>query len=142
MKQTVMLSIRGKQTYMDQEPEIIELVTEGSLEKTEKGWNIVYLESDLTGLAGVTTCFEIEKDQIMLTRTGPLKSQMVFQKGTTHESLYEMPFGALLLRVCATKIAFDLDDNGGCVDLGYTIEIEQSAAGCIDYHLDIRPVNE
>ena len=141
MKQTVMLSICGKQTYQDQEPDVIELVTEGSLEKTETGWKILYQESNLTGLEGVTTCFDIADDQMVLTRTGPLKSQMVFQKGITHESLYEMPFGALLLRVCATKIDHTLDQTGGSVDLVYTIEIEQSSAGVIEYHLDIRPVS-
>ena len=141
MKKTVMLSICGKQTYMDQEPELIELMTEGSLEKTENGWRIVYQESDLTGLEGVTTCFEIATDEIVLTRTGPLKSQMVFQKGVTHESLYEMPFGALLLRVSATKIAYTLEETGGSVDLVYSIEIEHSSAGVIEYRLEIKPVN-
>ena len=138
MKQNVMLSICGKQKYMDQEPDVIELVTEGSLEKTENGWKVVYMESNLTGLEGVTTCFEMEPDKIVLTRTGPLKSQMVFQKGIAHESLYQMEFGALLLTVCATKIDYSIDEKGGTVDLGYNIEIEQSSAGVIDYHLDIK----
>lgn len=137
MKQTVMLSICGKQSYMDQEPEVIELVTEGTLEQTENGWEIVYQESDLTGLAGVTTSFLVEHEKITLTRTGPLKSQMVFQQGVVHDSLYQMEFGALLLRVCAKKIQYALSGQGGTVDLSYSIEIEQSSAGMIDYHLDI-----
>ena len=57
MMKTVVLSIRGQQHYADQEPEVIELVTEGTLEKTEQGWSISYEESDLTGLEGVKTTF-------------------------------------------------------------------------------------
>ena len=59
MKKTVMLSIRGRQSYMDQDPEIIELVTEGTLERCEDGWIICYQESNLTGLEGVTTSFRV-----------------------------------------------------------------------------------
>ena len=139
MKKAVMLSICGKQSYMDQEPEVIELVTEGTIEQTGSGWEIVYQESDLTGLAGVTTSFLMEPGKITLTRTGPLKSQMVFQEGVTHDSLYKMEFGALLLTVCAKKIQFDICEAGGTVDLSYHIEIEHSNAGLIDYHLQITP---
>lgn len=140
MKKNVMLSIRGTQRYMEQEAEVIELVTEGTLEELENGWEIVYQESDLTGLAGVTTSFLVEPGKIVLTRTGPLKSQMVFSLGQPHESLYQMEFGALLITVCATKIEYEITEQDGTVDLDYTIEIEQSSAGQIQYHLEINPM--
>lgn len=139
MERSVMLSIRGRQTYLDQDPEIIELVTEGKLEQLENGWRLSYLESDLTGMDGVTTTFLIEPQKITLTRTGKLNSEMVFQEGVVHESLYKVEFGALMLSVCASRISTQLSEEGGTVDLVYSIEIEQSAAGTIDYHLEIRP---
>lgn len=139
MENNVVLSIRGRQTYLDQEPEIIELVTEGNLERCDFGWQLSYEESDLTGLEGVTTTFRIEPQKITLTRTGKLNSEMVFQEGVVHESLYKVEFGALMLSVCASKISAQLSQEGGVVDLVYSIEIEQSAAGTIDYHLEIRP---
>jgi uncharacterized beta-barrel protein YwiB (DUF1934 family) len=140
MKNNVMLTIRGQQFYQDQDPEIIELVTEGSMVATAKGWQISYEESDLTGLNGVTTIFDVEQDTIILTRKGPLSSQMVFQKGVLHESLYQMEFGALMITVCATSIGWDISENGGIVDLQYNIEIEQTAMGVVTYHLDIAPM--
>ena len=137
MKQNVMLTIRGVQRYMDQEPEVIELVTEGMMEYSDGGWDIRYEESDLTGLGGVTTEFRVEPDRIVLTRTGKLSSQMIFQEGIPHDSLYEMGFGALMLTVCATKVDAKLNENGGTIDLVYSITVEQSEAGEIEYHLDI-----
>ena len=134
----VILSICGKQTYMDQEPEVIELITDGIMEHKDGAWHISYEESDLTGLAGVTTVFRVEPGKIVLTRTGKLNSQMVFQKGVSHDSLYQMEFGALMLTVCATGIDAKLDETGGTIDLDYRIEIEQGAAGTISYHLDIK----
>lgn len=138
MKKEVLLTIRGQQTYSEQEPEVVELVTEGILESLETGWTLTYEESELTGLKGVTTSFLVEPGKITLSRKGPLSSQMVFQEGVYHESLYQMEFGALMITVCASKVRYDLSENGGTIDLTYTIEIEQSAAGCIAYHLDIK----
>ena len=119
MKQTVVLAIRGRQTYGDQEPEIIELVTEGTMEFTQGGWDVSYEESALTGLEGVTTVFRVEPGKVTLTRKGALNSQMVFQEGVPHDSLYQMPFGALMLTVKATSVFYDIVPDGGVIDLSY-----------------------
>lgn len=139
MTKEVTLSIRGRQSYLDQEPDVIELVTEGTLTHTDDSWELCYEETALTGMEGVTTTFLIESDKVVLTRTGKLNSQMVFQVGVSHDSLYQMEFGAMMITVCATKVEYDLTQDGGIVDLVYGIEIEQSAAGVIDYHLEISP---
>lgn len=138
MKRNVVLSIRGKQTYEDQEPEVIELMTEGTMEFVDGGWDISYQESELTGLAGVTTTFRVEQGKVILTRTGNLKSQMVFEMGVPHDSLYQMAFGTLMLTVQAKFLYFDIVPDGGSIDLVYSIDIENTACGEIDYHLDIR----
>ncbi len=142
MKFPVILTIRGSQRYLNQEPETLELVTEGTLEKVDGGWRIQYEESDLTGLSGVTTTFELEPEKITLTRVGPLNSQMVFQEGMSHNSLYQLEFGALMLTVCAKKVRYTLNELGGAVDLLYGIEIENTASGEIAYHLDVRRKEE
>lgn len=140
MKQRVMLSIIGRQAYQDQEPDSIELVTEGTMEFRDGGWDIRYEESELTGMAGVTTTFRVEPERIVLTRTGRLHSQMIFQQGKAYDCLYQVDFGALMMKVCAKQILVDLMPEGGFVDLVYSIEIENTQAGEIDYHLDIRAI--
>ena len=133
----VMLSIKGRQTYVDQDPDCIELVTEGVLEYRDDGWDLRYEESALTGLEGVTTTFRVEKNQIVLERTGKLRSQMVFREGVRHDSLYQMEFGALMITVCAERVWAQITPAGGVIDLVYSIQVEQDTAGEIDYHLDI-----
>ncbi len=140
MTYPVLLSICGRQCYMDQEPDVIEFTTEGLLRNIDGGFEIEYSESSLTGMEGVTTCFSIKPDEMILTRTGKLNSQMIFRLGQVHESLYRMDFGALLLSVCATDISWKLDENGGVVDLKYKIEIEHGSAGTVDYHMDIKAI--
>ena len=138
MKQDVVLSIRGRQSYDGQEPDVIELVTEGTMEYTDGGWDISYEETELTGMPGVTTTFRVESGKVTLRRSGKLRSEMVFQEGVRHESLYQLEFGALLMTVTAKQVFFDIMSDGGMIDLVYSIEIEHSAAGLVDYHLDIR----
>ncbi len=138
MKKQVSLSIRGVQYYPEQEPETIELVTEGTLEYTDGGWEICYEESDLTGLAGVTTTFRLEPGRVILERSGKLRSTMVFVEGVPHESLYQMDFGVLMLTVCAQQLEAQIDGNGGTIDMVYSLAIENSEAGLVEYHLDIR----
>ena len=142
MRRKVLLNIQGRQTYQGQEPEVIELVTEGTMTLRDGGWDICYQESDLTGLEGVTTTFRVEPGKIILNRSGGLQSQMVFQQGVSHDSLYSMPFGALMITVCASQVLFDITPDGGLIDLVYNIQIEQTEAGVIDYHLDIRSIED
>ena len=80
MKNNVVLAIRGRQTYAGQEPEVIELVTEGTMVYRNGGWDISYEESALTGLEGVTTTFRVEPGKVELTRTGALQSKMVLKR--------------------------------------------------------------
>ena len=138
MKNNVVLAIRGRQTYAGQEPEVIELVTEGTMVYRSGGWDISYEESALTGLEGVTTTFRVEPGKVELTRTGALQSKMVFEEGVPHDTLYQMAFGTLLMTVKATFVFFDIVEDGGTIDLSYNLDIENTEAGVIDYHLDIR----
>ena len=138
MKHNVVLAIRGRQTYADQEPEVIELVTEGTMTFCNGGWDISYEESALTGLEGVTTTFRVEPGRVTLTRTGKLRSEMIFEEGVPHDTLYQMAFGTLMMTVKATFVFFDIVEDGGTIDLSYNLDIENTEAGVIDYHLDIR----
>ena len=136
----VVLSVRGIQRYQDQEPEIIELTTEGTLEKQKEVWEVSYEESDLTGLAGVTTTFRVGPRGVVLKRTGNIENQMIFMEGRRHESLYRLDIGALMITVKATKVESALSELGGTIDIDYNIEIEDTSAGTVEYHIQISPI--
>ena len=138
MKKDVIISIRGLQTAEGETGDPITLVTTGRYYRKNDCYYISYEETELTGMAGVTTTFRVEPGKVTLDRKGALKSQMIFQENVVHESLYQMPFGALMLSVKATSVFFDIVPDGGVIDLSYNIEIENTQAGVIDYHLDIR----
>ena len=135
----VMLRIHSTQNYEDQEPDVIELVTEGTLEHRNDVWEVSYEESDLTGLEGVTTIFKVSKRGATVRRTGKLTSVMIFREGIRHESLYQSEVGTFMVCVTAQKIACDMSESGGTIDITYTIEIEHTAIGKVEYHLEITP---
>ena len=137
----VMLHIRGTQNYQDQEPEVIELTTEGTMEHQKEVWELSYEESDLTGLEGVTTAFRVGPRGVVLKRTGNIENQMIFMEGRKHESLYRLDFGALMLTVQATKVHSDITEKGGTLDIHYQIEIEDTSAGTVQYHVEVNPVS-
>ena len=83
----VLLSIRGEQYFDDADPEATELLTEGTLEVTDGGLLFYYDETELTGMEGTKTTFSLDRDVVMLTRSGAVNSQMVFQEGQQHSSL-------------------------------------------------------
>ena len=138
MKRAVILSLHSRQSYEEQEAEELDLVTEGQMEFRDGGWDISYAETELTGLEGVTTTFRVEKDQLTLKRTGQLNSEMVFQQGLAHDSLYQMPFGAFLMRVETLSLFYDIVPDGGSIDLCYRVTIENTQSGTIEYHMEIR----
>ena len=140
-KLPVMLHVQGVQRYQDQEPEIIELTTEGTMERQKEVWELSYEESDLTGLAGVTTAFRVGPRGVVLKRTGKIQNQMIFMEGRRHESLYQIDIGALMITVKATSVKSALSDQGGTVDIIYNIEIEDTAMGTMEYHLTVNPVS-
>ena len=138
MAQEVMISVKGIQQFDAADKDSIELVTRGSLARDGGMLTLQYEESELTGLEGTLTTIQVEPERVTMLRTGQVNTQMVFQEGIPHESLYQMPFGALMITVKATSVFFDIVPDGGVIDLMYDIEIENTQAGVLDYHLDIR----
>ena len=135
----VIMMIRGTQTFPGEEPESIELTTAGTMEREGDAVILQYQESPVTGLADTTTTFRIAPGKITLERSGAVESLMEFVEGQTGESLYRIEEGALLLRVCAKKMEVDLQEDAGSFHLCYTVEIENTPMGTIDYHITVRP---
>ncbi|MCI8971702.1 MAG: DUF1934 domain-containing protein [Oscillibacter sp.] len=139
----VLLTIRSEQHFEDMEPDSIELMTEGTLTPIgEGGILLAYQESALTGLEGTTTTFEVRGPQVILSRTGSVNSQMVFEEGKQHTSLYETPFGELAIDVQTSRLRHSLTEQGGLMDLRYSISVEHSVTGRNAFKIRVRRKHE
>ncbi len=139
MEHDVIISIRGKQSFPQSRPEIIELVTEGKLEDLgDQGISLSYQESPVTGLEGTLTTIQVEPRRVTLQRVGAVNSQMVFEEGRRHLSMYNTPYGALSIGVNTRKMRSSLDSRGGDVTIYYALEIEHGQAGQNMFHIHVR----
>ena len=75
MDNNVIISIKGMQSLDGAENETVELVTEGTLIRDGDGeYTISYQESEVTGMEGTLTTFQIERGRVTLLRIGEFNS--------------------------------------------------------------------
>ncbi len=131
MEKEVIISIVGKQEVGDGPAERMELVTRGWMRWEDGIYTLTYQESEVTGLEGTMTTIQVEQEEerVTLTRVGEYNSEMVFEEGERHLSLYHTPFGAVSMGVNTRHLLAELDDDGGCVEVEYTLEVEGTVVG-------------
>ena len=140
-KLPVTLFIRGEQYFDDVDPDATELVTEGTLELMEEGLRLTYQETSLTGMEGTTTTFEITGPQVTLRRAGTVNSQMVFEEGRQHTSLYETPYGELSVDIKTSALRHNLSDRGGLLEIRYSIAVEHTVTGRNSFKIRVKRKN-
>ncbi|WP_298017250.1 DUF1934 domain-containing protein [uncultured Dysosmobacter sp.] len=128
-KLPVLLSIRGEQYFDGIDPDATELMTEGTMELTEEGMVLSYQETELTGMEGTTTTFEVKGPRVVLTRMGKVNAQMIFEEGRQHTSLYETPFGELTVDIQTSVLKHNLSQRGGVLEIKYSIAVEHTVTG-------------
>ena len=137
-KLPVMLSIRGEQYFDGIDPDATELMTEGTMTLTENGMVLAYEETALTGMEGTTTRFQIRGPRVILTRSGTVISQMVFEEGRQHTSLYETPFGELSVDIQTSVLKHNLTERGGLMEIKYSIAVEHTVTGRNCFKIRVR----
>ena len=139
MGDNVIISIKGKQLYEEASPEEMELVTAGTLKMDGAGGcTVSYQETELTGLEGTTTKLHIQKGKVTLLREGSINSQMVFEEGRRHLSMYETPYGALSVGVNTRRMRSTLGEAGGDLEIDYAIAIDNLVAGQNLFRMNVK----
>ena len=121
MSENVVISIKSHQLYQEQEPD----------------FTISYQESELTGLEGTTTVLQVSQSQVVLMRQGEVNSVMVFEEGRQHVSVYDTPAGAMAIRVDTRRLRAELDNQGGDIEVQYTIDIDSAMTGLNLFHVHV-----
>lgn len=139
MTDNVIISIKGKQLYAESGPDEMELVTAGVLRREGEGrYTISYQESELTGLEGTTTVVQVDGGRVTLLREGNINSQMVFEEGERHLSMYETPYGSLSVGILTRRMRSTLGEAGGDLEIDYAIEIDHLVAGQNMFRMNVK----
>ena len=142
MEKEVVISIKGMQQYEGALPDAVELVTAGRLARDGTGYTLSYQESELTGLEGTLTTIQVDGEQVTLMRVGEFNSQLVFQEGRRHFSMYNTPYGAMTIGVNTRHLLAQLTDQGGDIEVDYSVEVDHALAGRNVFRISVRESEE
>ena len=120
------ITITGMMGISQPDADTVELVTDGSYCRTESGYQVRYLESEITGLMGTATTVDINPDEVIVERKGVLNTKMVFKTCEKMNFLYDTRFGAATLGVDTRKIYAEFDDCGGEMSIDYVVDMEHT----------------
>ena len=122
-------------------PEPTEMLMEGKLLVADHRVELVYAESELTGMQGSLTAIGFEPsnpDLVSMVRTGPVRTALTFEEGKRHICLYNTPFSEF--EVCVRTIKVNnrlLEENK--IELDYLIEIHGAQAEHCKMTVTVRP---
>lgn len=138
MTESVIISVDSSQKFIGEEKQSIQIVTDGTMHIDGDTTYISYEESEISGMEGATTTFEVKKDHVVLRRSGSVESKMVFEKGKKDVSLYNVGFGAMTIGVQARRLKNELGPEGGRLEISYGIEIGDQIKGLNSFIVNVR----
>ena len=133
-----LISIKGMPAMADSDDEGFELMTDGEYLLKNGISTFSYVESEMTGLDGSLTTFDVEPDRIILRRGDGLSGDMIFSENMKHHFLYETPFGSITMGIDTLSIKKNLREDGGNLEIRYDIEVDNVAVSQNLFTIDIR----
>lgn len=132
-----LIKIVGTQT-VDGEEDVIELTTNGTLDRIGDGWKLCYFETEATGMEGTITQLEITAGRLTLVRSGTHPSMLILEKYKRHHCNYQTPYGAIDLGTYASEIDFDLNEKGGKIVFYYTLGFNGGVSSAHKVHITVQ----
>jgi len=133
-----MILIKGSPALADSEEDGFELMTDGEYSREDGISTFSYVESELTGLDGLLTTFNVEPDRVVLRRGGGLSGDMIFSEQQKHHFLHETPYGAITMGIDTHSITKNMREDGGSLEIRYDIEVDNVSVSQNLFKIDIR----
>ena len=122
-------------------PEPTEMLMEGKLLTSTYRVELIYAESELTGMQGSMTAIGFDRanpNLVSMMRTGPVRTAMTFEEGKRHICLYNTPFSEFEVCVRTLKVNNRLLEENR-LELDYLIEIHGAQAEHCKMTVTLRP---
>lgn len=122
MKKNVLVAISGLQYEIDKD-EAVEVISPGTYYKRGDKLYILY-EELLEDIADKTKCtLEISNDKIDIIKRGANNVHMVFERNKKNTTLYQTPYGDLLIGIYTTLIKITEEEDRLIADVEYSLDI-------------------
>ncbi|WP_395754244.1 DUF1934 domain-containing protein [uncultured Megasphaera sp.] len=117
----------------------MELVSEGKYYRKRDTQYIMYAESEITGLEGVTTIIKVlDNGNVVLVRTGKMQQRQEYWPGRETHSWYDTPLGRLPVTLKTYVCRSTLFDGTGHIELGYDVTIDGFASNYNQLSIDVQ----
>jgi len=134
-----LITINGfQQTVGDTDSDNVELITTGEFEFENGLYYIDYEESEATGLDGCHTNIEIGMDYVSLQRTGAITTDMLYIEGKKTYSMYNTPFGQMMVGIYTKKLDIHMDEKGGNISIEYSLDLNDKPCGNNNLKINVR----
>ena len=132
-----LIKIVGTQTA-DGDEDVVELTTNGTLERVADGWKLRYHETEATGMEGTVTQLDISEGRLTLMRSGTHPSMLILEKNKRHHCNYHTPYGTIDLGTYTSELSYDLDDCGGELEFHYTLGFNGGISSAHNVHITVQ----
>ena len=124
----VLLSVVGESRSIDEDqPDVIRLVTTGTLSReSEDSYTLSYTETDPDENRSQDITLSLNKKRIVMTRSGPYETTLVFEKDKRFDGIYQTPWGGISMGVFPVRVRFDIGETEGRADLEYQVDMQGS----------------
>lgn len=119
----VVVTIVGTQRDAQGEENSIELITPGHYYEKNGVQYIVYKDTEVSGLEGVSTMLKVYEDHMVLVRMGNVKYQQQFCLGKKTCSSYVTPYVTMEMGILTQSIEQALSHSVGSIQIRYELEI-------------------
>ena len=128
----------------DADKKELELTTDARYLDDGARVSISYAEGEISGMNASTTTISYQKSTpslVTMTRTGDVRTALVFEKGARHISVYQTPLMPFEVAVYTEAVENTLEENGR-LHLSYTVELRGANAEKTELDLSLLPCFE
>ena len=140
MIKDVWISINSIHCYEQDDEDSLEFTTDGYYFFDDGVGCLSYQESDVTGLEGTRTSVIVMPDQVVVDREGTVTSRMVFKEGLKSAFQYATPFGSATMGINTRRIAQNMGESGGSVEIDYVVDMEHVVASRNRFEIKVREI--
>lgn len=142
MNNNYLLSIVGCQSIDDMSDKI-ELTTVCSYVKKGDVRYIAYNEYEAQDCLSKKTVsiLKIKKNSVTLIKNSDSNSRLLLELGKRHRCFYNVEYGIMELGVYTKSIDSTLNDNGGTLDIKYSLDLNYDVTSLNKIHLEVWRVN-
>lgn len=123
---------------LNEEEDVIEVVTPGDFYEIEDGFKVEYNETKISGMEGTKTTIIIKDNSFDLIREGTTETKMEFENNKKTVSLYKTPYGVMDIKIDTKKLNININEDGGIINTMYILEIGDQPALKTNLTIDIK----